>query len=338
MNDVNEQADRPEDELPIVPEQRVTVNEVMKGLQNIKEEAGKLLVGQEHNIELMLTALIAGGHVLLEGVPGIAKTLTARVLSTAIDADFVRIQFTPDMMPSDIIGTSIFDMKRSEFEFVKGPIFSNVVLIDEINRAPAKTQSALFEVMEEKQISYDGIKYEMGFPFIVIATQNPVEQEGTYRLPEAQLDRFLMRIKLGYPTIDQEVSILEKFRNHVGPADISTVKKVLDPENLRKMITEVNQVHIDDKMLHYIAEIIQETRQNAKIYLGGSPRASLALMRCAKATAMFAGRDFIIPDDIQFLATHILNHRLILTPDADMEGLSSEEIIAEIIEQIEVPR
>ena len=311
---------------------------VQEAIEQIKTEAKKLLIAQSETIELLLIGLLAGGHILLEGVPGIAKTLSARVLARTLDAGFVRIQFTPDKMPADIIGTSIFDMKKSAFEFIKGPVFSNIVLIDEINRAPAKTQSALFEVMEEKQISYDGKRYIMEFPFMVIATQNPIEQEGTYRLPEAQLDRFLMKIKLNYPTLDQEVAILDRFKTLIGPPAITVINKILKPKRLKSLIEVVTQVHIDDKMLTYIAQLVHETRHNSRIYLGASPRASLAIMKCAKVAAAINGRDYVSPDDIQFLAPHILNHRMLLTPDAEMEGAESEDVISEIITNIEVPR
>ena len=307
-------------------------------IQQIKDECSKLVVGQEETIELMLTCLLAGGHVLLEGVPGIAKTLTAKVMSRAILADFARIQFTPDLLPSDIIGTSVYKMNKSKFKFEKGPIFSNVVLIDEINRAPAKTQAALFEVMEEKQISYDGVQHEMSFPFVVIATMNPIEQEGTYKLPEAQLDRFLMKIKLGYPDLESEISILQKFKDDVHKPDLSVINAVINPKELAEMQKIVSKVHVEDQMYKYICQLVQETRNHGKVYLGASPRSSLAILKTAKVTAAMMGRSFIIPDDIQFVAPHIVNHRLILTPDAEMEAVTPESIIKEIMAELEVPR
>ena len=307
-------------------------------LDKLFAEAKKVLIGQEELLELMVICLLCDGHILLEGVPGVAKTLSANVMARTIDSDFSRIQFTPDLMPADIIGTSVFNMKASEFVFKPGPIFSNVVLIDEINRAPAKTQSALFEVMEEKQISFDGTTYNMDQPFIVIATQNPIEQEGTYRLPEAQLDRFLMKINMSYPDLNQEVQILKRFKNQIGKIDLDIVEKVLNKDSIAEIQIILKNIHIEDQMLGYIAELIQETRNHPKIYLGGSPRASLAIMKTCKMTAVFAGRDFVIPDDIQYVVPHVLNHRLILTPEAEMEGLSTKAVIDEILKTLEVPR
>ena len=314
------------------------MNYFMEKVRSIKNECKKMVVGQEENIELILTCRLAGGHVLLEGVPGIAKTLTAKVLSKAINADFARIQFTPDLLPSDIIGTSVYKMDTSEFKFEKGPVFSNVVLIDEINRAPAKTQSALFEVMEEKQISYDGIRYEMSFPFVVIATMNPIEQEGTYKLPEAQLDRFLMKLKLGYPDLNEEINILQKFKDDVHKPDLSVIQYMVTPDELAKMQEVVSKVHVEDQLYKYICELVQETRNHGKVYLGASPRSSLAILKTAKVNAAMLGRSFVIPDDIQYVAPHIINHRLILTPDAEMEAITPESIIKEIIAELEVPR
>ncbi len=304
----------------------------------IMEECSKLIIGQQEMLELIIIAILSDGHILLEGVPGIAKTLAAKSVAKTIDADFSRIQFTPDLMPADILGTSLYNMKESEFIFKKGPIFSNLILIDEINRAPAKTQSALFEVMEEKQISYDGVRYKLEDPFVVIATQNPIEQEGTYRLPEAQLDRFLMKIRLEYPSTKDEIRILDRFKNNVGTPDLSALSPVISKEDISALKNVIKDIYIKDDIIRYIAELIAETRQHSKIYLGASPRASLALMRCSKVVALMAGRDFVIPEDIQFVAPHILNHRLILTPDAEMEGQSSHSIIEEILKSKEVPR
>ncbi len=302
------------------------------------EACSKVIIGQKELIELMLTCILCDGHILLEGVPGIAKTLSAKVMAKTISTEFSRIQFTPDLMPADIIGTSIFNMKESEFIFKKGPIFSNIILIDEINRAPAKTQSALFEVMEERQISFDGATYPMSEPFIVIATQNPVEQEGTYRLPEAQLDRFLMKINLQYPTLKEELEIIDRFKNRPGKPDLSNIPAVLDSNSIKEIKETLEKIYIEKQMLEYITQIVHETRNHSKIYLGASPRASLALLSASKVTAVLAGRDFIIPDDIQFVAPHVLNHRMILTPDAEMEGLNSFSIIEDIIKTVEVPR
>ena len=324
------------------PSEPIHVSEELVGFQKkidaVLEECGKLIIGQHEMLELMIIAILADGHILLEGVPGIAKTLAAKSMSKSIDADFARIQFTPDLMPTDILGTSFYNMKESEFIFKKGPVFSNLILIDEINRAPAKTQSALFEVMEEKQISYDGELYILDEPFVVIATQNPIEQEGTYRLPEAQLDRFLMKIILEYPNLKDEVRILNRFKDKSGPPDLSVIDKVLSKADIKELKNALTTIYVKDDIINYIAELVGETREHSKVYLGASPRASLALMRASKVVALMAARDFVIPEDIQFVAPHVLNHRLILTPDAEMEGQTSQSIIAEIIKSKEVPR
>lgn len=303
-----------------------------------RREIGQFVIGQHDMVDLLLISIFSNGHVLLEGVPGVAKTLTAKVLSKTLSVNFSRIQFTPDLMPSDVIGTSVYDMKDSSFAFKKGPVFSNIVLIDEINRAPAKTQAALFEVMEERQISYDGNVYQMTFPFLVLATQNPVEQEGTYNLPEAQLDRFLFKIKINYPTLSEEQEILLRYKNNVKSPDLNTVKGVFSTDDLQRIQDLVGQVKIEDQILRYIAQITDKTRNHAKLYLGGSPRASLSMMKASKALAAIRGRDFVIPDDVQFVAPHVLNHRLILTPEAEMEGMTTVDLIKEIIHEVEVPR
>ena len=307
-------------------------------IESVLQECEKIIIGQQEMLELILICILSDGHILLEGVPGIAKTLAAKSVARTIDADFSRIQFTPDLMPTDIIGTSLFNMKEAEFVFKKGPIFSNMILIDEINRAPAKTQSALFEVMEEKQISYDGKHYDFEEPFVVIATQNPIEQEGTYRLPEAQLDRFLMKIILEYPSKKEEVLILNRFKDVSGPPDVSLLDSVLNKADIIEIKTALKEIYIKDDIITYIADLVGETREHSKVYLGASPRASLALMRTSKVVALMAGRNFVIPEDIQYVAPHVLNHRLILTPDAEMEGQTSHSIITEIIKSKEVPR
>jgi MoxR-like ATPase len=304
----------------------------------IKREIGKAVVGQEDTVELILAGIFTGGHILLEGVPGIAKTLTAKLVAKVLSVSFSRIQFTPDLMPTDVTGTSVFNLKTSEFNFMKGPVFANLVLIDEINRAPAKTQSSLFEVMEERQITIDGITYRMEFPFLVIATQNPIEQEGTYRLPEAQLDRFLFRIKLKYPTQEQEVDILRKFKNDFSQRILESIQTVISKEELKQSQDLIEKVHIKDELLVYIAKIIDSTRNNGDLTLGASPRASLSLMRASKAIAAINGRDFVTPDDIKFVANPVLNHRIMLTAEREMEGTEPEDIIKEITEGIEVPR
>ncbi|MCG8575800.1 MAG: MoxR family ATPase [Flavobacteriales bacterium] len=303
-----------------------------------RQEIGKFVIGQHDMVDLLLISIFSNGHVLLEGVPGVAKTLTAKVLSKTLSVDFTRIQFTPDLMPSDVIGTSVYNLNDSTFSFKKGPVFSNIVLIDEINRAPAKTQAALFEVMEERQISYDAEVYKMEFPFLVLATQNPVEQEGTYNLPEAQLDRFLFKIKIGYPSLADEQEILNRYKNNIKSPSLDSIGGVFSADDLKKVQELIEQVRIENQILKYIAEITNATRNHAKLYLGGSPRASLAMMKTAKALAAIRGRDFVIPDDVQFVAPHVLNHRLIMTPEAEMEGMTTEDLIQEIVHEVEVPR
>ena len=311
---------------------------VAEKVNRVREEMRKYVIGQSEMIELLLAGIFSNGHILLEGVPGVAKTLSSKALSKVLHVDFSRIQFTPDLMPSDVIGTSVFSMKEGEFNFRKGPIFSNIVLIDEINRAPAKTQAALFEVMEERQITYDGTQYQMSFPFLVIATQNPVEQEGTYNLPEAQLDRFLFKIKLDYPTLEEEIVILTRYKEQIQAPDLANILAVFTADELHKVQKVVEKIIVEDRLIQYIAQIVNKTRNHSKIYLGGSPRASLSILKSAKAFAAIRGRDFVTPDDIQFVTIHVLNHRLILTPEAEMEGIQMEEVIREIVQTIEVPR
>lgn len=311
---------------------------VARKVNEVRNEFAKYVIGQHEMVELLLAGVFSNGHLLLEGAPGVAKTLSAKVMSRALDVEFSRIQFTPDMMPSDVIGTSVFNMKDSEFSFKRGPIFSNIVLIDEINRAPAKTQAALFEVMEERQITYDGNLYPMNFPFLVVATQNPVDQEGTYNLPEAQLDRFLFKVKIGYPDLSQEEQILKRYKNNVKSLDLNEVNAIFSSNEIQKVQTIVENIIIEENLIKYIAAIVDKTRNHGKIFLGGSPRASLSILKSAKSIAAIRGRDFVTPEDIQFIAKHVLNHRLILTPEAEMEGVLPEEIVAEILQTIEVPR
>jgi MoxR-like ATPase len=311
---------------------------VAQKVNDVRNELAKYVIGQTEMVDLLLTGIFANGHVLLEGVPGVAKTLSAKVLSSSLSVDFSRIQFTPDMMPSDVLGTSVYNMKDSTFTFKKGPIFSNIVLIDEINRAPAKTQAALFEVMEERQITYDGEKYPMSFPFLVVATQNPIEQEGTYNLPEAQLDRFLFKVKLGYPELSEEEEILHRYKNNIKSPSMDDISGVFNADEIAKIQSIVEKVIVEDNLVKYIAALTHKTRNHGKIYLGGSPRASLSMIKSAKAMAAIRGRDFVTPEDIQFIAKHVLNHRIILTPEAEMEGVSTEDIISDIIKTVEVPR
>lgn len=319
---------------PLQPE----LNKLNERIMRIKQEIAKAVVGQDQTIELLLAGLLTGGHVLLEGVPGIAKTLTAKLVAKTISVDFSRIQFTPDLMPTDVTGTTIFNTKTNEFVFNKGPVFANLVLIDEINRAPAKTQASLFEVMEEKQITYDGQTYLLGFPFLVIATQNPIEQEGTYRLPEAQLDRFLFRIKLNYPNAEQELDILKKYKEDFTAKTLENVNAVVTASELKESLELIEKIHIKDEILQYIANIVVRTRNNGDLSLGASPRASLAILRASKAIAGMSGRPFVTPDDVKAVAGPVLNHRIQLTADREMEGIEAEDVIKEITEKVEVPR
>lgn len=317
---------------------RLDMTELRQSLEAVKSEIGKVIIGQESMIEHLLVALLSNGHVLIEGVPGVAKTITAKLLAKTIDVAFSRIQFTPDLMPSDILGTSIFNVKNSEFEFKKGPIFSSFILIDEINRSPAKTQSALFEVMEERHITMDGTQYQMDEPFLVIATQNPIEHEGTYRLPEAQLDRFLFKINVGYPNLNQEVEIIKNQHENKLEDKTDAVQKVISGNQLKNYQQLVKDVVVESQLLEYIAKIIVNTRENQFLYLGASPRASLALLTASKAFAAVRGRDFVVPEDIKEASYAVLRHRIMVSPEREMEGLTADEIIRQILEVIEIPR
>ena len=314
------------------------VTELNRKLQDIRTEIAKVIVGQEQVVDLLLTGLLCDGHLLLEGVPGVAKTLASKLLARIIDVNFSRLQFTPDLMPGDVVGTSVFNPKEGVFYFKPGPIFSNIVLIDEINRSPAKTQSALFEVMEERQVTVDGMTHAMQYPFIVLATQNPIEQEGTYRLPEAQLDRFLFKINIGYPTLAEEILILTQQQGKTQNQLLQFANKVLSASEVAKYREVVQNINIDAKLIEYIATIVHETRSNSSLYLGASTRASLAILKSAKATAAISGRDFVIPEDIQKMAPHVLRHRIMLTPEKEMEGISPDGLIENILKSIEIPR
>jgi len=319
-------------------ESRLNLEPLRASIDKIKAEMETVIVGQHKMIDQLLVSILANGHVLIEGVPGVAKTLTAKIIAKTLSIDFSRIQFTPDLMPSDILGTSVFDLKKSEFEFKKGPVFSNLILIDEINRAPAKTQAALFEVMEERQITIDGHCYTLEQPFIVLATQNPIEQEGTYRLPEAQLDRFLFKINIDYPKLNEEIDIINRehtLQNKGKLEDIQTVLTASDIINYQQL---VKQIVVEPNLLEYIAKLVVNTRENAFLYLGASPRASIAILNAAKGFAAIRGRDFVTPEDIKDAAIPVLQHRVIVTPEREMEGLTSVEIIKQIIESIEIPR
>lgn len=315
-----------------------SVANIQETVERVRNEVQKIIIGQDDLIELIMVSIFAGGHVLLEGVPGVAKTLASKLLAQTLSVEFSRIQFTPDLMPSDVTGTSVYNMKMAEFTFNKGPIFSNMVLIDEINRAPAKTQASLFEVMEEKQVTVDGKTYKMAYPFMVIATQNPIEQEGTYKLPEAQLDRFLFRIQLNYPQLEEEKLILRRFRDDFNKRQVEKVRAVLNAAEVKRCQELVEKIHIKDELLDYIAALIHNTRNNGDLFLGASPRASLSIMQASKAVAAINGRDFVTPDDIQYVAYPVLNHRIILTPEREMEGLVVQDVIKDIIAKVEVPR
>jgi len=317
---------------------RVDLSKLNKSINEIKQELSKVIVGQDNFIELILTAILANGHVLIEGVPGVAKTLTASLISKVINSNFSRIQFTPDLMPSDITGTTIFNTKTNEFEFREGPVFADIVLIDEINRSPAKTQAALFEVMEERKITIDGKTHIPGKPFIVLATQNPIEHEGTYRLPEAQLDRFLFKINVDYPNAEDEEKILLNHHKAENNKLIDTVSSVISKSEVIKYQETITQIHIEEKLFKYIVEIVQNTRKNSNIFLGASPRASVNIMNAAKATAAINGRDFVSPEDIKNVIYPVLNHRIILTSEKEMDGTEVKDVINNIISTVEIPR
>jgi len=325
-------------ETPGIFENRVQLTDLQIAIEKIRNEIGKLVVGQNDMIDLLITAMFSGGHVLLEGVPGVAKTLTAKLMARTINTGFSRISFTPDLMPSDVIGTLVFNAKTTEFEFKKGPIFSNIVLTDEINRAPAKTQAALFEVMEERQVTVDGKTHAMTAPFMIIATQNPIEHEGTYRLPEAQLDRFLFKVKVDYPTKEQEIAMLTGFHNRNDVNDIKTISPVLSVAEVNDFQQRIRGIHIEPNLINYISDIIHHTRHNKSLYLGASPRAAIAILSASKAYAAINGRDFVTPEDIQFIAYPVLRHRIMLTAEKEMEGIHADDVIKQIIQGIEVPR
>ncbi|WP_299993066.1 MoxR family ATPase [uncultured Bacteroides sp.] len=319
-------------------EQRVDLTFFSGKIQELWDRIASVVVGQEQTVDLLLTAILADGHVLIEGVPGVAKTLLARLVARLIDADFSRVQFTPDLMPSDVLGTTVFNMKTNDFDFHRGPLFAEVILVDEINRAPAKTQAALFEVMEERQASIDGTTYPMGALYTILATQNPVEQEGTYKLPEAQLDRFLMKITMGYPSLEEEVDILERHHTNAALVKLEDIAPAITKEELLSLRSLTKQVFVDRTLLQYIALIVQQTRTSKAVYLGASPRASVAMLQASKAYALLQGRDFVTPEDIKFVAPNVLQHRLILNAEAEMEGYSPVKVTQRLIDKVEVPK
>ncbi|MDX2047151.1 MAG: MoxR family ATPase [Chitinophagaceae bacterium] len=317
---------------------RTDLSALNDAVYKIRSEIAKVIVGQAQMVDLLLAGILSGGHVLIEGVPGVAKTLTAKLLAKSLDVPFSRIQFTPDLMPSDVLGTSVFNPRDAGFEFRPGPIFSSVVLIDEINRAPAKTQAALFEVMEERQVTVDGKTNLMSKPFMVIATQNPVEHEGTYRLPEAQLDRFIFKINVPYPTTEEEVKILSGHHQLKQDSQLDKIEKVLTASQIENLQQQIRQLHVEEKLLQFIAKLVTETRSNKSIFLGASPRASIAILNASKAIAAMHSRDFVTPDDILFVVPAVLRHRIVLTPEKEMEGIVPDEVIQQMVQGLEIPR
>jgi MoxR-like ATPase len=317
---------------------RTDLSKLQQAVASVRQEVAKVIVGQAEMVDLILAGLLSNGHVLIEGVPGVAKTLTAKLLARCVDVPFSRIQFTPDLMPSDVLGTSVFNPRSSEFEFRPGPIFSNMVLIDEINRSPAKTQSSLFEVMEERQVTIDGRTHPMHAPFMVVATQNPVEHEGTYKLPEAQLDRFLFKIHVPYPSLEDEVNILKLNDKQVQTQQLNAVARVLSADEIVQLQQQIRNIHVEEKLMTFIATLVQETRNSKSVFLGASPRASLAILTAAKAIAGMSGRDFVTPDDIVYVVPAVLRHRIMLTPEKEMEGVSTDEVIQGLLRRAEIPR
>lgn len=307
-------------------------------IQALRDSIAQIIVGQTQATDLLLTSVIARGHVLIEGVPGVAKTLLARVMAQLIDARFSRVQFTPDLMPSDVLGTTVYNMKTGDFDFHPGPVFADVVLADEINRAPAKTQAALFEVMEERQVTVDGTPRAMSDVFTIIATQNLVEQEGTYKLPEAQLDRFLMKITMDYPTTDEEVEILLRHQASAAFTRVDRLEPLLTPADLATLRDAAQQVRVEASLLRYIAEIVDTTRHSKAVYLGASPRAAVAILSSAKAYALLQERDFVTPDDIKTVAPFVMHHRLLLTAEAEMQSYTPLQVAQRLIDKVEVPQ
>ena len=318
--------------------ERTDLQEFRETLEKLKLEIGKVIVGQDEMIGLLIAGILADGHVLIEGVPGVAKTLTAKLLSRTISVGFSRIQFTPDLMPGDVIGTSVFNPRELLFQFRQGPIFSHIVLIDEINRAPAKTQAALFEVMEERQITVDGQTMKMQQPFLVVATQNPVEQEGTYHLPEAQLDRFLFKIKVDYPNAEEEFQVVTKHHLNKGDQLEDQVQPVLNAAVIASLRRQVSGIHVEEKLIRFIVSVVGSTREHKAIYLGASPRASIGILQASKAIAAMRGRDFVVPEDILYVIPAVLRHRLVLTPEKEMEGGTVDDVIRELVQSVEIPR
>lgn len=320
------------------------IAQTIRAIQNVAarmvEQASRVLVGQEEAVELLIVALLTRGHVLLEGVPGTAKTLMAKTLAHLVDAEYRRIQFTPDLMPSDVVGTVVFDMKNSQFNLKRGPIFTQILLADEINRAPAKTQAALLEAMEERQVSIEGDTQALPEPFMVIATQNPVEMDGTYPLPEAQLDRFLFKVKVGYLPRAEEIEVLRRYHSGFDAHDLAStgIKPVVNPQQLAQIRQYIQAVNVEEGILNYIAAITEATRRSADLTLGASTRSGVALLLAAKTYAALHGRDYVSPDDIKALVPSVMRHRVYLRPEAEIEGLDVDGVFRRLLAQIEVPR
>lgn len=317
------------------------MNYIQETVEKLRNEIKKVIAGQEVVIDQMLIALFSGGHVLLQGVPGVAKTLSAKTLSHLIKSTFKRIQFTPDLMPSDIVGTRVFDLSKSQFYTQKGPIFANIILADEINRAPSKTQSALLEVMEERQVTIEGETFVFEEPFMILATQNPIEFEGTYGLPEAQLDRFMLKILIDYPKEQDELTVLQRYNEGFSASKFthfSQLEPVLEPQKIIDIRRDIQQIKVEEGILKYINQIVRGTRENENLFMGSSPRGAIALLLTSKTYAAIQGRDYVTPDDVKQMALPVLRHRIVLRPEAEIDGLKPDDILQEMIQHTEVPR
>jgi MoxR-like ATPase len=302
--------------------------------RDVVAEVGRAFLGDAEPVELILTATLARGHVLLEGVPGVAKTTLVKALASALGCSFRRIQFTPDLLPSDITGTYVLDGRSGQFVLREGPIFAQVILGDEINRAPAKTQSALLEAMQERQVTIEGQTRQLEPPFIVLATQNPIEHEGTYPLPEAQVDRFLCKLRMGYPAPEAEKAMIRRYAGEGTVGESVQVRRVLEPVTIIRLQELADQVHVADDLVDYVLGLAQFTRSHRRVTLGASPRASLQLTAAAKARALLAGRDYVLPDDVKHLAPYVLAHRVMMTPDAEMEGFAADAVVREALDRV----
>jgi MoxR-like ATPase len=309
-------------------------------VSRMREEIRRAVIGQQVVVDQVLACCLAGGHVLIEGVPGLGKTLLVKALAKTFAGEFSRIQFTPDLMPADVMGHSVFDMRNQTFSVRKGPVFTHLLLADEINRAPAKTQSSLLEVMQERQVTIEGESHQLAAPFMVLSTQNPLENEGTYPLPEAQLDRFLIKVRIDYPTESEEQEMLRQVtRNRVGDSlDVSQVATLVKPETIVALQQIVSKIRVDDAVADYAVRLVRATRDWPGIAIGAGPRGSIALVRVARALALLAGRDFVIPDDVKAAGLPVLRHRVALSPESELDGLSSDELLAGLIEQTVAPR